>query len=194
MILNITGRFKRSITSLFWTLLLLFSFLICPTNTVAADLQQELEAAMDITRQALNSKDYQAFRTSLDPTRRDQQMTEEQFTSSRNDPQVYGMLQRVIPDLRKEALVITVIKDKEWAAYYAETNLFSENHLTLSIFVFHQVDNQWYYTGITNSLVKARPESPSARKGHDAWKGMEHILWILQNHPDFQLENLVKNN
>ena len=190
---------KHSFIHLRFMLMALILVLIFPfngyTQDLQQDLQQELESAMRATRQAIDLKDHKAFIKSIDPTRRDKQMSEESFISALKDSDTSLMFQRVIPNLTKESIFITLIeKENDWVAYYAETNLEAENHLTLSVFVFHKVNEQWYYAGISNSFVKARPESLYAEKGHDAWKGMDHILWTLRNHPDLQLENLIREN
>jgi len=171
---------------------LLLSSTLLAKKSFSAELHVQLEQAMNKVRAAIEIGNYSDYKASLDPTKQEEQMDEEQFNNMAINSESKEILYRLVPDLTNEALLIYLIEKGDWAIYYAETNLEDDNYLTVSAFVFHKINSNWYYAGISSGLIKARPNSEYAKQGRSAWQGMDHIMDTIFTNPSFQLENLIK--
>ena len=151
---------------------------------------------MGKVRASVESGDYESFVRWVEPNPRakSRSLGREQFEKGVSDPKAKKMLlELMFPDLKTQAKFIKIKTLGDWAAYYAETYLNDKNYLTVHMFLFRKVGNEWRSLGAVFGLTKARPGGEMAQKGLAAWKGTDDILNTIDTNPKFQIENIVKD-
>ena len=191
---------RMNTTGAAWTVLATsgLGFLLCSgCSQGPADLKIDLENTMEKVRASVESGDYESFVRLVEPNPKAENRTlsREQFEKGVSDPKAKKtLLELVFPDLKTQANFIKLKALGDWAAYYAETYLADKNYLTVDMFLFRRVGNEWRALGAVYGLTKARPGGEMAQKGLAAWKGADDILNTIDTDPRFQIENILEGD
>jgi len=150
---------------------------------------------MGKVRASVESGDYESFVRWVEPSpgTKSRYLGREQFEKGVSAPKAKKMLlELMFPDLKTQAKFIKIKTFGDWAAYYAETYLNDKNYLTVDMFLFRKVGNEWRLLGTVSGMTKARPGGEMAQKGLAVWKGTDDILNTIDTDPRFRIENSVK--
>jgi len=161
------------------------------------DLRADLENTMEKVRASVESGDYESFVSWVEPHPgvKSPFLDREQFAKGVSDPKAKKMLlELAFPDLKTQAKFIKIKTLGDWAAYYAETHLNDKNYLTVDMFLFRKVGNEWRALGAVYGLTKARPGGEMAKKGLATWKGADDVLNTIDTNPRFQIENILEGD
>lgn len=177
--------------ALLLSLLSLLTFSSCIADNSPGDtLRNTLQNSMLQSHQAILSGDFQKFIHSIDPLNANSHLLEEQWQAVLANKLTRKLLLRSLPNLKRDSIFLSTLKQGNWAIYYAETSLNDSNYQTLSAFLFHHSADGWRPAGKKYGLSKAKPGSKAALT-YPSWSGKDDMLKHLTINPDFSFEHLI---